>query len=339
MSAPNDLRRLAVVSEAIDLEPVEGIRRYGRELANALEGAGGFQVFRIGFLAETKRGKIGQIMSCRRRLREIDAEVMIYVPTSPRIFMNLLKFRLWKGRSKQRTLVLLQPPTGTAPFSGRVLRGVGLFRQFGVDLLQPSLRKRSWKLIPSGVNTLEFKPAKKGEKDDLRRRYGFAPGDRIVLSVGHLTEGRNLGLIMKIAKSMDAKTVFVTSRIEGDDLLIKAQLEESGVIVIDRYIEKIQEIYSIADCYIFPTKSSASAIGMPLSILEAMSCGVPVVSTRFGITQEILKEGRGIAFFDDDETAIRLVRETISKTGDNGAREAAIDFDWSRIARMIMPEA
>lgn len=336
-------KRLAVISEAINLEPIEGIRRYGRELSNAFEAVTGFKIFRIGFSVESaeKAGglaRIKEIISCRRKLREINADVIVYIPSSPRMMMNILKFCLWKGRSGRRALILLQPPKGSAPFAGRILRGAKLFRQFDLSQLPPSLRKKSWRAIPSGVDTSDFRPVSRAERDILKIKFGFAPSDRIVVSVGHLTEGRNLGVLMKIARSVDAKTVFVTSKFEGDIPDILTRLKESGVIVMNQYLEKIQEIYSIADCYVFPTKYSGSAIGMPLSILEALSCNVPVISTRFGITPQILKEGRGVAFFDDDETAVRLVRERISEAHDDGPREVALSFDWTNIAKSIISE-
>ena len=339
----SDMKRIAIVSEPINLIPMEGIRKFSRELSNAFEKSKEFEVYRVGFSEEgyNKGGalaKINEILGCRRILREIDPDTIIYIPSSPRIMMNLLKFRLWRGKSKNRAFILLQPPNGAAPFANRILRKTKLFRQFDLSQLPHSLQNTTWRVIPSGVNTEEFKPASKDEKDRLKIQYGFAPGDRIAVSVGHLTEGRNLNLIMKISESIDAKTVFVCGELKWNDPDIKARLKTSGVIVFDQYLERIQDIYSISDCYIFPTRYSGSAIGMPLSILEALSCNVPVVSTSFGIVPEILNKAASISFFDDDETAIGLVREIISEPRNNDARETALNFDWGNVMRLITSE-
>jgi len=339
----NEMKKIAIISEVINLKPTEGIRKFGREIANAFETSKRFRVYRIGFSKEViedgnSLSKIREIIKCRRKLRAIDADVIIYIPSSPRIMNNLLKFSLWQGKSKWKVIILLQPPKGVAPFAKRILKDVKLFTQFSSDQLPRSLRNGPNELIPSGVNVLDFKPVTETERNRLRMQLGFAPIDKIVISVGHLTEGRNLDLIMRLSKSVTARIVFVTSGISWDDPKIKTKLEESGVVLLDRYFEKMQDIYSIADCYVFPTRNPKSAIGMPLSILEALSCNVPVVSSRFGVLNEILTDGKGVAFFDDDETAIRLVQETISDAHHHDCRIVALDFDWSKIAGLIIPE-
>lgn len=343
METPKEMKRVAVISEVINRTPMEGIRKFSRELSNAFETCKEFKVYRVGFSEEGSRNKgalakINNIVDCRRRLREIDPDTIIYIPSSPRIMRNLLKFCLWKGKSKRRALILLQPPKGAMPFTSRILKGTKLFRQFDLNRLPRSLRNRTWQVIPSGVNTSDFKPVSKDEKDRLKIQFGFAAGDRIVVSVGHLTKGRNLDLVMKISKSIDAKTVFVCGEFKENDSDIVARLKTSGIVVFDNYIDRIQDIYSLSDCYLFPTRYSDSAIGMPLSILEALSCNIPVVSTKFGVIQEIVDKGDGIAFFDEDETAIKLVREKISETHNDDPRKMALNFDWNNVMKLIISE-
>jgi glycosyltransferase involved in cell wall biosynthesis len=339
----DEMIKIVIISEVINLKPTEGIRKFGREIADAFEISNRFLVYRIGFSNNVVEGgnalsKIREIIKVRRDLKAINADITIYIPSSPRIMNNLLKFSLWQGKSKWKAIILLQPPKGKAPFAKRILRGVQVFTQFNSNQLPRSLRTHSNKLIPSGVNVSNFKPVTETERKRLRMQLGFTPTDKIVISVGHLTEGRNLDLIMRLSESVTARIVFVTSGISWDDPKIKIKLDESGVILLDRYFERIQEIYSIADCYFFPTRDPDSAIGMPLSILEALSCNIPVVSSRFGILNDTLKEEGGVAFFDDDETAIRLVQETISNTRHHDYRTVALDFDWSKIAELIISE-
>jgi glycosyltransferase involved in cell wall biosynthesis len=64
------------------------------------------------------------------------------------------------------------------------------------------------------------------------------------------------------------------------------ELWSRGVIVIDGYVPEVEELYRLADCYVFPTVSSDSAVAVPLSILEALASDLPVVSTAFGALTE-----------------------------------------------------
>src|SRR5262249_13492498 len=62
--------------------------------------------------------------------------------------------------------------------------------------------------------------------------------------------------------------------------------EAHGVVVIDGYVPDVEELYRLADCYVFPTVSPGSAVALPLSILEALASDLPVVSTAFGALSE-----------------------------------------------------
>ena len=48
--------------------------------------------------------------------------------------------------------------------------------------------------------------------------------------------------------------------------------------------------YNIADFFVLPSKSGE---GLPLVMLEAMACGVPVIATNVGGTSEVMNEDYG----------------------------------------------
>jgi glycosyltransferase involved in cell wall biosynthesis len=55
----------------------------------------------------------------------------------------------------------------------------------------------------------------------------------------------------------------------------------------------------LADCYVFPVQPGDS-ISMPLSVLEAMACNLPVVTTCF----------KGLTNFFDQSPSFRFIHET-----------------------------
>jgi len=71
-------------------------------------------------------------------------------------------------------------------------------------------------------------------------------------------------------------------------------LKKYGFRIIDEYVPNIEEIYNLADCYVFPTFKRHNCIDMPLSVMEAMACNIPVISTKFGGLPKIFKEGNGL---------------------------------------------
>ena len=57
----------------------------------------------------------------------------------------------------------------------------------------------------------------------------------------------------------------------------------------------------MSDCYVFPTVHKKACIETPLSVLEAMACNLPIVSTRFGALPTIFNEGSGLFFTENVE--------------------------------------
>lgn len=90
-------------------------------------------------------------------------------------------------------------------------------------------------------------------------------------------------------------------------------LEDS--FVFTGWREDVAALVSIMDVYFFPSLRE----GMPLSLLEAMSCGLPVVSTNIQANLEILPEGlKSYSFPTDNE--IRGYRQIERLLGDDKTR-------------------
>ena len=60
------------------------------------------------------------------------------------------------------------------------------------------------------------------------------------------------------------------------------------------YITHLEEIYALSDCYVFPTTDRRYCVEMPLSVLEAMSCNLPMLTTRFGALPGVFEEASGL---------------------------------------------
>ena len=125
-----------------------------------------------------------------------------------------------------------------------------------------------------------------------------------------------------------------TSTITDDELF--KRLSDSGSIIFSDYIENIAEIYQCADFYIFPTTDEYNCIEMPLSVLEAMACNLPVISTKFGALTDFFSEGDGFYFFKSSNTIFDEVITLINKEPDEvKTREKVKQFFWNEIVKQI----
>ena len=80
------------------------------------------------------------------------------------------------------------------------------------------------------------------------------------------------------------------------------------IYLFQLYQERVEEYYQASDIYVFPVLSAVNAMEFPMSVLEAMSCNIPVITTRFGGIESFLQETEWFKFFKNEE-------ELISKIG------------------------
>jgi glycosyltransferase involved in cell wall biosynthesis len=104
----------------------------------------------------------------------------------------------------------------------------------------------------------------------------------------------------------------------------------NGVAVHRDYVSDIASVYRAADVYVFPVHGARGAIDLPLSVLEALACGVPVVARPFGVLSDPSRTFRGLTLADGDLELLSAVERRA------GAVCAGIGADvatWSDVAR------
>ncbi len=184
------------------------------------------------------------------------------------------------------------------------------------------------KRIKTGVDTKKFVPIEQSEKQELRKKYGIPESAKVVLHVGHLNEGRNIGQMLNL--SDEYFIILVTSTLtknEQNSDLKQCFLNRKNTMLIDKYIEHIEEIYQLSDLYFFPVVESGHCIDVPLSILEAASCGIPVLTTEYG-EAKAFKDKDGFTFISSFENVNELANKAINAKTDK-IRESVLEYDWN----------
>jgi glycosyltransferase involved in cell wall biosynthesis len=273
-----------------------------------------------------------------RRIRRQKPDLLIYASQSSATMFALLRARLLKIRSGGAPVAIL------ALQEWNLDRMARLARHVLPDLLLVATRAQLTAavrlgarahLISSGVDLTRFRPATAGEKDALRRRIDLDRHGPVLLHVGHLTPGRNLEALARLAGSGRYQVLFVASSLPDsstEDLL--RRLNEAGVRVVRGYQHRIEDYYRLADCYVFPTVSSANAINFPLSVLEAMACDTPVATTRFGALPEHFTGSPGVYFANNPDDMEAAVVEGLR--GGGGTRALAERYSWDNLATTIL---
>jgi glycosyltransferase involved in cell wall biosynthesis len=183
--------------------------------------------------------------------------------------------------------------------------------------------------FPLGIDTSKFVPFSQEIKYKLRQKYSIDKDDYVLLHIGSIHKERGLSILEHLGDNN--RIIVVGSTSTGVEPLLKKDLENSGCLVWIRYFEKIEEIYNLADCYVFPVKDSTGSIALPLSVLEAMSCNLPVITTRFGALPRLFEKGEGLYFADSPEDFIERLQE-IKQGIKINTREKVLHYSWENIS-------
>ena len=150
--------------------------------------------------------------------------------------------------------------------------------------------------VPYPVDTDTFKPLK--AREDLREKYGL-PLDRPVLAyVGSLHPARGLSVLIrsfrKVLSRFPQALLYISHPHHKSEKAYKMHLElmQNPNLQKNVYIAgpsaHIEEIYNLADVIVLPFQRPYW-VDPPLVLLEAMSCGVAVVTTPVGAINEVIR--------------------------------------------------
>jgi len=121
------------------------------------------------------------------------------------------------------------------------------------------------------------------------------------------------------------------------DRSVHTMLTESGCLVWRRHFAEIEELYQLADLYVFPVVDKLGSIELPLSIMEAMACNLPVISTKFGALPRILKEDEeeGLIYVNEiDEIPSRTEQIKNSELRIR-TRERVMQYSWESVTQSL----
>ncbi len=187
------------------------------------------------------------------------------------------------------------------------------------------------RFFPNGVDTERFTPASQQEKLLLRQKYGLPKEKFYLLHIGPIQRKRGLGTLATLSGIGQTQAVIVGSTTLRADTNLMRRLSRQNCIIWHSYFMNIEDAYRLADCYIFPSPpNSGSGIGLPLSVMEAMACNLPVISTRFGGLPSLFNEGGGFFFADADDDFLSKVN--IIRNGlDVKTREKVLPYHWQKL--------
>lgn len=186
-------------------------------------------------------------------------------------------------------------------------------------------------VIPNAVDLTLFQPA---DKQECRKALAIADDDFVVAFVGQFVQRKGIVRLDEALQNINDKRLKAIYIGSGS---IEPQYERTafkGRVPHD----KLPQYLSAADCFVLPTDNE----GCSNAIIEAMACGLPIVSTDAPFNYDVLNDGNSIMIDSQCVDAIRaaIVRlrddESLRKQLAEGALNTARGLSIKRRAERII---
>ena len=163
------------------------------------------------------------------------------------------------------------------------------------EWISSSVPRNKIHLIPNGVDTNRFAPVNPKQKSLLREKLNLPQAAVIAIYTGRLVSYKGLPFLLKVWDQIRCKYENALLLLAGTggldihncevqlhDFVSSAGLERNVWFLSS--VENIPDYLQAADLFVFPTENDA----FPSSLIEAMSCGLPIVTTPVGAIKTIV---------------------------------------------------
>jgi sugar transferase (PEP-CTERM/EpsH1 system associated) len=152
--------------------------------------------------------------------------------------------------------------------------------------------------IINGVDVGTFRPRSQEERGGLRKLLGLAESDRILGTVCRLDPIKNISFMISCMPDIIRRVPATKLVIVGDGQIKNNLIQQADNLGISSSVlflglrQDIENIVPAFDAYVCTSLSE----GTSMTILEAMSCGLPVVASNVGGNVRLVNGSNGILF-------------------------------------------
>ncbi len=151
-------------------------------------------------------------------------------------------------------------------------------------------------LVPNGINPLFETPPTLEEQQQTLEKFDLSPAEPTLLFIGNHTANKGLDTVVEIAAQLNRPaTVVIGGKLltpdEPQHWQAKIPKDSPVKLLFTDYLSNIEQrvLYNFATLLLFPSMADT----LPLTILEAMACSLPVIAYDTGGIAYQLAEGAG----------------------------------------------
>ena len=197
--------------------------------------------------------------------------------------------------------------------------------------------------IHNGINAEKFKAG--ADTAGARKVFGFQPGDTVIGIIANLRAVKGHKYLFKAFQNVRRTTpdvrlkllVVGEGKLEGELRDLADKLGVSNDVVFAGFRNDVPQVLAAIDIFVLPSLWE----GFPVSVLEAMASGKPVIASRAGGIPEAVVEGEtgllvppgDVPALEKAISALACSPELAKKMGEAGREKAVSDFGIEKMIR------
>ena len=152
--------------------------------------------------------------------------------------------------------------------------------------------QRHYHIDGVGVDISRLRCTEK-DRTEIREALHLCSDSLVLLSVGELNPNKNHSVMIRaLAKLSDLNIEYIIAGVGKESERLRALSSRLGVsdkVHFLGYRDDVSALYDAADIFVFPSLRE----GLPVSAMEAMTCGLPVVCSRVRGNRDLIDENGG----------------------------------------------
>lgn len=245
----------------------------------------------------------------------------------------------------------------------RIDRIVAISHHVADSLARAGIPLAKISVVPPAIDQTIYHPQ---VKSDIRKQFGITPDQPVVLFVGNLNRRKGIHILLQALASVvkqkpEVRLLIVLNipleKYQNEDLSgardemvllhrVKNDIKVLGLtknVILLGIMSDLAGVMADSDFLVTPFTGSTGVADYPISVLETMACGKPVIATRVGGLPEIIsdrKNGLLVSPGNPQELAGAIMYliehgQEAKKMGEDSARLVAKEFSTDVVVNKI----
>jgi glycosyltransferase involved in cell wall biosynthesis len=212
-------------------------------------------------------------------------DILLALARIPRRFACLATCHNWISETPKMRLLEAVDKRALRAFD----HVVAVSDEIADELVRSGMARDAVSVIDNGIAVV---PADPGARAKIRAEFALPPEGKVVLHVGRLARSKRIDLLLQAIATLPPElrtTLLLVGDGEEHERLagLVRQLRLAGRVHFCGYRRDVAELLAAADVFALSSEKE----GLPISMLEAMAAGCPIVATRVGAIPRVLNDG------------------------------------------------